>query len=62
MHPGGHYEIVPFPGELKAIDIGDYYSDFTKARQTFGWLPQVSLREGLQRSIQYYVEYGNHYW
>ena len=29
LESGGRYEIVPFPPERKAIDIGDYYSDFS---------------------------------
>jgi UDP-glucose 4-epimerase len=62
MRPNGHYEIVPFPGELKAIDIGDYYSDYSKAQAELGWTPKVSLKEGLQRSIDYYAEFGTHYW
>ncbi|UBF24683.1 NAD-dependent epimerase/dehydratase family protein [Kovacikia minuta CCNUW1] len=62
LYPSGNYEIVPFPGELKAIDIGDYYSDYTKARKVLGWSPQVSLREGLQRSLDYYIQHHTHYW
>lgn len=30
--------------------------DFTKAREKLGFVPQVSLREGLRRTIQWYVE------
>jgi dTDP-glucose 4,6-dehydratase/UDP-glucose 4-epimerase len=62
MYPGGQYEIVPFPGELKAIDIGDYYSDYTKANHILGWSPSISLQDGLQRSIEYYARYSEHYW
>lgn len=61
LYTGGHYEVVPFPGELKAIDIGDYYSDYTKADKVLGWSPQVSLKEGLQRSIAYYRQHLDHY-
>jgi dTDP-glucose 4,6-dehydratase/UDP-glucose 4-epimerase len=62
MYPNGHYEIVPFPGELKAIDIGDYYSDYSKANAVLGWSPKISLREGLKHSIDYYAQFGTHYW
>ncbi len=62
LYPAGQYEIVPFPGELKAIDIGDYYSDYTKAETILGWSPQISLREGLQRSLSFYAEHYAHYW
>lgn len=60
--PGGRYEIVPFPPERKAIDIGDYYSDFSLIRDELGWQPQIGLREGLQRSIDYYKLHARHYW
>lgn len=62
LQPGGRYEIVPFPPERKAIDIGDYYSDYTLASRELGWQPQVPLLEGLKRTLAYYREHGTHYW
>lgn len=62
MHTGGRFEIVPFPPERKAIDIGDYYSDFTKIKQTLGWEPKVSLNDGLRKSLDYYLLHHAHYW
>ena len=59
---GGTFEIVPFPSERVAIDIGDYYSDFSLIRQELGWQPKVGLREGLQRTVAYYQEHHAHYW
>jgi dTDP-glucose 4,6-dehydratase/UDP-glucose 4-epimerase len=60
--PGRSYEIVPFPPERKAIDIGDYYSDFSLIQRELGWSPHVSLDEGLQKCVTYYTEFGHHYW
>ncbi|MEP7056563.1 MAG: NAD-dependent epimerase/dehydratase family protein [Caldimonas sp.] len=60
--PGSRYEIVPFPPERKAIDIGDYYSDFARIQRELGWAPQVDLRAGLMRTLAYYQEHGAHYW
>jgi UDP-glucose 4-epimerase len=60
--PTGRYDIVPFPPERKAIDIGDYYSDFSLIRSELGWQPQVGLGEGLRRTIEYYQAHGHHYW
>jgi nucleoside-diphosphate-sugar epimerase len=59
---GGTYEIAPFPSDLKAIDIGDYYSNYTKINQLLGWSPRVSLKDGLKRTLEYYVCNRNHYW
>jgi UDP-glucose 4-epimerase len=60
--PAGHYDVVPFPPERKAIDIGDYYSDYSLIRSELGWQPQVGLSEGLRRTIEYYQAHGQHYW
>jgi UDP-glucose 4-epimerase len=62
IHGQGSYEIVPFPDDRKAIDIGDYYSNFEKVQKVLGWSPQVSLREGLAKTLKYYAQYGEHYW
>ncbi len=59
---GGNFELVPFPQERKAIDIGDYYSDFSLITNELGWTPKIGLREGLQRTIEYYKTYKQHYW
>jgi len=60
--PGARFEVVPFPPERKAIDIGDYYSDFSLIHAELGWFPKLDLREGLQRTIDYYQANGSHYW
>lgn len=62
MHPGGGYEVVPFPPERKAIDIGDYYSDFKKIEEELGWKPKILLKEGLRKSLDYYLLHHAHYW
>jgi UDP-glucose 4-epimerase len=59
--PGATYQKIEFPPERKAIDIGDYYSDYTKIKNTLGWSPKVSLREGLQKSLEYYKQALPHY-
>jgi UDP-glucose 4-epimerase len=51
---GGDYVFVPFPEELKKIDVGDFYSDYTKIQTKFGWEPVVSNRIGFKETIEYY--------
>ena len=58
----GTYQIVPFPADRKAIDIGDYYADYRKIRAMLGWKPKIDLRDGLTRTLQYYKENGSYYW
>jgi len=59
---GGTYELVPFPPERKAIDIGDYYSDFSLITHELGWTPNVGLMNGLQKTMAYYQAHHAHYW
>ncbi|PYK82358.1 MAG: NAD-dependent epimerase [Verrucomicrobia bacterium] len=59
---GGNYELVPFPDERKAIDIGDYYADFRKIDKLVGWSPKVSLDDGLKQTLEYYRKHHAHYW
>lgn len=58
----GAFELIPFPPERKAIDIGDYYSDFSLITNELGWQPKIGLREGLVRSIDFYQKNNRHYW
>nr|MBC7244112.1 NAD-dependent epimerase/dehydratase family protein [Chloroflexota bacterium] len=58
----GGYRLVPFPPDKKRIDIGDYYADYSKIQKTLGWTPRVPLKEGLRRTVAYYIEYREHYW
>jgi UDP-glucose 4-epimerase len=57
----GSYSLVPFPPERKAIDIGDFWGDATRIREALGWRPQVPLREGLRRTLEFYQQHKEHY-
>jgi UDP-glucose 4-epimerase len=61
VNDGGEYRVRSFPPERKAIDIGDYYADDRLLRGILGWRPQVSLREGLARTLAFYREHLPHY-
>ena len=54
INGAGEFAIREFPTNRKRIDIGDYYADFSRIRDTLGWDPKVELREGLQRTLDYY--------
>jgi UDP-glucose 4-epimerase len=62
LNGDGLFKVVPFPEDRKAIDIGDYYSDFTRINADLGWQPRIGLDEGLRRSIDFYREHGSYYW
>jgi len=58
----GRYELIPFPADQKAIDIGDYYGDFSKIQNVLGWSPEVLLENGLALTLAYYRKHHAHYW
>jgi len=62
VNGAGSWELVPFPPERKVIDIGDYYGEWSRARELLGWSPTVPLREGLRRALDYYRLHGAAYW
>ena len=62
IEPSARYELVPFPADRRAIDVGHYYADWTRIRERLGWQPRVDLRDGLERSLAYYREHGDVYW
>ncbi len=56
INGGGEFTLQEFPEERKRIDIGDYYSDFSKFA-TLGWQPGIGLDAGLGRTLDYYREH-----
>ena len=62
VNGAGSYQIVPFPPDRKAIDIGDYYADYRLIQGRLGWRPRVALREGLRRTLEFYRAEREHYW
>lgn len=59
---GGAVETAPWPNERKKIDIGSIHVSHDRLTELTGWNPRVSLREGLDRTIAFYKEHGEHYW
>lgn len=57
----GTYKLVPFPEERKKIDIGDFYSDYSKFKTLTGWMPGTPLNEGLEHTIRYYETHKEEY-
>jgi UDP-glucose 4-epimerase len=54
VHGSGSYEIKEFPSERRAIDVGDYYADFSKIRDRLGWMPKRGLRETIETTLSYF--------
>lgn len=56
IYGSGKFVVKQFPEQRKKIDIGDYYSDFTRITQDLNWKPQVCLRTGLENTLNYYQD------
>ena len=61
VNGAGSYEIKDFPADRRAIDIGDYYADFSKIRQALGWEPKRALRETIGATLTYFKASLSHY-
>jgi UDP-glucose 4-epimerase len=59
---GAPVDRMPWPPERQRIDIGSIYVDHAKLTELTGWEPGVELREGLDRTLAFYREHGEHYW
>jgi UDP-glucose 4-epimerase len=58
---GCRYECIPFPEDQRAIDIGDYWGDFSRFHTLTGWNPAVNLGDGLQRTVAFFRAHAEHY-
>jgi dTDP-glucose 4,6-dehydratase/UDP-glucose 4-epimerase len=58
---GVDYQMIPFPEDRKAIDVGDFICDYSAFRDQFGWEPKVSFEDGIQRSLEYFQKDIEHY-
>lgn len=51
---GATFKIAEFPADRARIDIGSYYADDRAFRTATGWTANVTLQEGLRRSIEWF--------
>jgi len=58
----GEYELVPFPNDLKAIEVGDYVASYAKFSTVTGWRPKVNLQEGIALTLDFYRKNKSSYW
>jgi len=57
----GAIDTIPFPENLKKIDIGDYYGVSKKFSELTGWLPKTNLDDGLKQTVHFFEEFKNQY-
>ena len=59
---GGSVRAVDFPPDKRKIEIGNYRADCSKIKDVLGWQPATPLREGVERTVDFYREHWRHYW
>lgn len=59
---GGSFKLKPFPSDRKQIEVGDYIASWEKIKKTYGWKPQVSVEDGIKRTVEYYKINKDKYW
>jgi UDP-glucose 4-epimerase len=52
--PPAGYTVREFPADRRQIDIGSYHADDSAFRTATGWVPGVSLEDGIRRTIEWY--------
>jgi nucleoside-diphosphate-sugar epimerase len=57
----GTYHHEPFPAAAGPIDIGSFYSDYSKFTALTGWKPRIPLEEGFARTLAFYREHWEDY-
>lgn len=48
------YELVEFPKDRKAIDVGDFICDYSLFSNQFKWKPKINFQQGIRKSIEYF--------
>jgi UDP-glucose 4-epimerase len=61
VNGSGSFEVREFPADRQAIDIGDYYADFSKIRTQLGWEPKRALRDTIEATLSYFRASMPHY-
>ena len=48
------FEMIPFPQDRKAIDVGDFICDYSAFSNSFGWQPKITFKEGISKSLDFF--------
>ncbi len=51
---GCELEFLPFPDEMRPIDIGSYTTDSSRIQEELGWHALVPFEDGLARAVEYH--------
>ncbi len=57
----GAYELIPWPGEYKKIEVGDFAADTSLISTELGWHQKTTLRDGLALTFEYFRKNRQYY-
>ncbi len=57
----GSIRFVDWPKNYERVETGDVLIDTSKIRNAIGWEPTVSLKEGIFKTYQYYLQFKDKY-
>jgi len=58
---GSDYQMIRFPENRKAIDVGDFICDSSSFSNSFGWKPRIYFHEGISKTIDFFKREISHY-
>lgn len=61
LNPKSSIIYVPFPDDLKNIDIGSFITDNSKAKNLLKHRENVTIEEGLKKTYEYFQKYKGYY-
>ena len=51
---GAEFEMIPFPQDRKAIDVGDFICDYSAFSNSFGWQPKITFEKGISKTLDFF--------
>lgn len=58
----GRIKFLPWPVEWEKIEVHDFSISSQRFFTDTGWRPEVSLEEGLKKTVEFYQKNRTHYW
>ena len=62
LTPGTEIHYLEWPKDRYFVETGDFIADIARLKETTGWEPKTSLRQGIAKTIEFYRQYRNNYW
>jgi len=57
----GKIRHISWPENYLNVETGDYVADISKINEMISWSPEVSLEEGILKTVNYYLKYREFY-